>query len=221
MIYFYLFFKDFFFWFGPFLKSLLNLLQYCFCFLFWFFGPKACGILAPWPGIKPVPPELEGKVLTTGPPGESCDLLLKHVFKVHVIALKFSKIKGRDQVFILPFYMYTCASGKTNNWWGKVSLYRRRQKDRIRIFQFSAPSNKLMNLGNSHHWLVALQKERDQALCAPQRKYTRYLWSSLVIKSTQSVIKLLALTTNLIYKQQKNIHNTTMISQQNPDCRKF
>ena len=31
---------------GPFLKSLLNLLQYCFCFIFQFFGPKACGILA-------------------------------------------------------------------------------------------------------------------------------------------------------------------------------
>ena len=31
----------------PFLKSLLNVLQCCFCFMFWFFGPKACGILAP------------------------------------------------------------------------------------------------------------------------------------------------------------------------------
>ena len=28
------------------IKSLSNLLQYCFCFMFWFFGPKACGILA-------------------------------------------------------------------------------------------------------------------------------------------------------------------------------
>ena len=27
-----------FFWCGPFLKSLLNLLQYCFCFMSWFFG---------------------------------------------------------------------------------------------------------------------------------------------------------------------------------------
>ena len=31
---------------GPFLKSLL---QCCFCFIFWFFGPKVYGILAPWP----------------------------------------------------------------------------------------------------------------------------------------------------------------------------
>ena len=34
---------------GPFLKSLLNLLPYCFCFMLWFFGAKACGVLAPWP----------------------------------------------------------------------------------------------------------------------------------------------------------------------------
>ena len=139
------------FWCGPFLKSLLNLLQYCFCFMFWFFGHEACGILAPQfssvaqsyptlcnpmnhstPGlpihhqlpestqthvhwvsdaiqpshplsspsppalnpsqhqglfkwvsslhqvakvlefqIKPTPPEMEGEVLTTGPPGKS------------------------------------------------------------------------------------------------------------------------------------------------------
>ena len=53
-----------------FLKSLLNLSQYCFCFLFWFFGHQACGILAPQPRIKHVPTALEGGVLTTGPPGE-------------------------------------------------------------------------------------------------------------------------------------------------------
>ena len=30
--------------------SLLNLLQLCFCFMFWFFGHESCGILALWPG---------------------------------------------------------------------------------------------------------------------------------------------------------------------------
>ena len=39
--------------------------------MFWFFGPEACGILAPRPGIKPAPPALEGEVLTTGLPGKS------------------------------------------------------------------------------------------------------------------------------------------------------
>ena len=53
------------------LKSLLNLLQYCFCFKFFFFGPEACGILVPQPGIKPTPPALEGEVLATEPPGKS------------------------------------------------------------------------------------------------------------------------------------------------------
>ena len=44
--------------------SLLNLLQYCFCFMLWFFCHEACGILASCPGIEPSPPTLE--VLTTG-----------------------------------------------------------------------------------------------------------------------------------------------------------
>ena len=66
-----LFFFFFFFGCGPFLKSLLNLLQHCFCFMFWFFGRKACGILALWPGIRSAPCPLEGKVSTTGPAGKS------------------------------------------------------------------------------------------------------------------------------------------------------
>ena len=65
------FFLRFFFWYGPVLESLLNLLQYCFCFMFWFFGREACGLLAPWPGIEPARSALEGEVLTTGPPGKS------------------------------------------------------------------------------------------------------------------------------------------------------
>ena len=49
------------FWCKPFLKPLLNLLQYRFCFmfscflLFFFFVCKTCGILAPWPGINHTP----------------------------------------------------------------------------------------------------------------------------------------------------------------------
>ena len=52
-----------------FLKSLLSLLQYCFCSMFWSWGHEACGILAPQPGIKSTSPALEGKVLTTRPLG--------------------------------------------------------------------------------------------------------------------------------------------------------
>ena len=58
----------------PFLKSLLDLLQYCFCCLcsvfVSFFCPRGMWYLSS-PGIKPVPPALEGKVLTSGPPRKS------------------------------------------------------------------------------------------------------------------------------------------------------
>ena len=53
-----------------FLKSLLDLLHYCLCFMIWFFGFEACRILPPWPGIEPVSSTWEGKVLTTGPSGK-------------------------------------------------------------------------------------------------------------------------------------------------------
>ena len=33
--------------------------------------PKACGIFLPWPGIKLMSPALEGRFLTSGPPGKS------------------------------------------------------------------------------------------------------------------------------------------------------
>ena len=49
--------------------------------MFWCFGPGACGILAPHPGIEPTPPVLEGEVLTTGPLGKSLNCILKIVLK--------------------------------------------------------------------------------------------------------------------------------------------
>ena len=64
------FFKNFF-GCGPFLKSLLNLLQYCFCFTLWVFGEEACRVLASQSGTEPSPFALEGEVLTTGPSGKS------------------------------------------------------------------------------------------------------------------------------------------------------
>lgn len=39
----------------PFKKSLLDLLQYSFFFMFWVWGCEACGILASWPGIELMP----------------------------------------------------------------------------------------------------------------------------------------------------------------------
>ena len=68
-------------------KSLLNLLQYCFCFILWLFGCEARGALATGPGIEPTPPALEGKVLTTGPPGKSQTLLYKGMIWKSLISL--------------------------------------------------------------------------------------------------------------------------------------
>ena len=87
-----------------FLKSLLNLLQYCFCFVFWFFGHQACGILAPRPGIKPASPALEGEVLNTGLPGKSPGsfFLTSYFFKlfyediVHI--MQFTNLKCTTQL---------------------------------------------------------------------------------------------------------------------------
>ena len=54
-------------------KVFIGFITYCFRFMFWCFGHKACGILASWSGIEPTSPALEGEVLTTGPPGQSWD----------------------------------------------------------------------------------------------------------------------------------------------------
>ena len=102
----------FIFWCGQFLKSLLNLLQYCFCFMFWFFGFEAYGILTPWPGIEPAPPTLEGKVLTTGLPGKSPRLLhimFWNIEKEHLHLSSFSRVFWQfawDSLWILAFFYF-------------------------------------------------------------------------------------------------------------------
>ena len=70
---FYFFFEDFFMW--IIFKVVIEFVPILFLFYFWLFGFKACGILAPWPGTKPTPGTLEGKVLTTGLPGKPQHLL--------------------------------------------------------------------------------------------------------------------------------------------------
>ena len=79
-----------------FFKPLLSLLQYCFCFMFCFFGPQTCGILAPPPGIKPSAPALIGGVLTTGPPGKS-------LIQCHLIIFSFSLPKEAFQILLFPW----------------------------------------------------------------------------------------------------------------------
>ena len=47
-------------------RSLLNLLQCCFCFMFLCFDLAARGIVAPKPDFRPIAPASEGQVLTIG-----------------------------------------------------------------------------------------------------------------------------------------------------------
>ena len=51
-----------------------------FIIYFNFWPPVACGILVPWLGIKPTPPALESKVLTTGPLGKSLFIFYKYIY---------------------------------------------------------------------------------------------------------------------------------------------
>ena len=64
------FFEDFL-KYEPFLKSLLNELQYGFCFVFWVF--MAMSHVRSWLP-KPITPVLENKMSTTGPPGKSQEI---------------------------------------------------------------------------------------------------------------------------------------------------
>ena len=59
------------------LKSLLNLLQHFFCFMFWFFGQEVCGTLIPRLMTKPEPSTLEGKDLTIRSLGKSLFTFIK------------------------------------------------------------------------------------------------------------------------------------------------
>ena len=49
----------------------------------------ACGILVPWPGIKPASSALEGIFLTTGSPGKSLSYFLSNIFNflLHSLSL--------------------------------------------------------------------------------------------------------------------------------------
>ena len=52
-------------------KVFIEFVTMLLCFMFLFFGHEAYEIFTPQLRIKPTPPALEGKVLTTGPPEKS------------------------------------------------------------------------------------------------------------------------------------------------------
>lgn len=65
------------------------------CFMFYFFGHEAYGILAPWPGTQPALSALDGKVLPTGPLGKSL---------LAVLCLNFRQKKHRHDN-AAPFFL--------------------------------------------------------------------------------------------------------------------
>ena len=67
----------------------VTILLLFFFLMFWFFGHKACGILAPRPGIEPIPPALEGGFLATDHQGVPLPslLYLQAVCLEHAISL--------------------------------------------------------------------------------------------------------------------------------------
>ena len=103
---------------GPFLKSLLNLLQYCFCFMF---GREAGGDLSSLTRDWTPTPALEGEVLTTGLPGKSLllwkrlNILKTKEFSItnsHIPSFHFStSIHGHSCLALPPCafspYLYT------------------------------------------------------------------------------------------------------------------
>ena len=75
-----------------FLKFLLNLLQYCFCFMFSFFGCKPCGILSPNKGSSLHTPRLKG-VSASGQQGSPACICIS---SVHLFSLECKLHEGRD-----------------------------------------------------------------------------------------------------------------------------
>ena len=87
------------------------------CFLV--LGHLVCGILAPWPGIEPAPPAVEGEVLTTGLPGKS------------IKGRKEARDRKREEIIESDDgKKERKKEGKKGRWWRKVKRKERRRKSK-------------------------------------------------------------------------------------------
>ena len=82
--------------------------------------PAACGILAPWPGIEPGSPALQGRFLTTGPPGKSLKWIILRAMKIlqwFLYLFKFSSVQSLScvQLFVTPWTAASQASLSITN----------------------------------------------------------------------------------------------------------
>ena len=147
----------------PFLKSLLNLLQYCFCFMICFFGHEACGILVPQPGIKPTPLGLESKVLTTVPPRESPN--------ESVLCIRWPKYWSFSFI-ISPSNEY---SGLILlGWTGWIALL---SKGHSRVFSnITVQNHQFFGFFNMLSWLVMVNVINIDILESVWSSYIWYVW---------------------------------------------
>ena len=136
--------KDFFFMVYIKKKALLNLLWYCFClvacFCFFFLGGgagnKTRRILAPWPGIKPTPPPLEGRVLTANHWGRPWDTSKKGLmiswfwkecgaFPLHPSLFLWAHCAGEECVpfLVASLWLLSPQSSTCSTWlpWGSAA----------------------------------------------------------------------------------------------------
>jgi len=86
-------------------KSLLKLLQYCFCFMFGVCVHETCGILAPPLGIKPTTLCIR-RQKTTGPPGKNHQAtreVAHQTFKGHlfICSIRLFNFYSREQTYLL------------------------------------------------------------------------------------------------------------------------
>ena len=92
-------------------------------YVFIFFGHKLCGILASWPEIKLAPLTLEGKVLTTGPPGKSLYFseVWLYLYHLHLCLVPMSRLcpTHHDRYKVLRYMENILGTGSMRllNWW--------------------------------------------------------------------------------------------------------
>ena len=66
--------------------------------MFWFFGHKACGILIPWPEIKPVSSALEGEILTTLSPLANLLIIMSYFLVSVDFSMAFDSITNTNLI---------------------------------------------------------------------------------------------------------------------------
>ena len=105
--------------------SLLNLLQYCFCLCFAFFGQEACGILNQWSNSHPL--QLKHWVLMTEPPRTSLDAFFKK-HKVYYLAFVIEQwileqFPGQYIKIFYPWYNMCHPSWNSLLWMDSQSIF--------------------------------------------------------------------------------------------------